>query len=84
MVAKALVAEECKKREAREAFPLSSVAVSVQAAQEFTKSNQQEVDEGNYDCDAILTVPFGLYSFYDSENRFKIYSQPRVENLMLF
>ncbi|XP_067932003.1 protein unc-80 homolog isoform X2 [Watersipora subatra] len=45
MVAMALVAEECKKREAREAFPLSSVAVNVQAAQEFTKVNQLESDE---------------------------------------
>lgn len=45
MVAKALVAEESKKREAREAFPLSNVAVSTQAAQEFTRTNQLEPDE---------------------------------------
>lgn len=48
MVAKALVAEECKKREAREAFPLSSVAVSIQAAQEFTKTTLQDSDESWY------------------------------------
>ena len=46
MVAKALVAEECKKREAREAFPLSTIAVSIQASQEFTQTtSQQDVDE---------------------------------------
>ena len=46
MVAKALVAEECKKREARESFPLSTIAVSIQASQEFTQTtSQQDVDE---------------------------------------
>lgn len=45
MVAKALVAEECRKREAREAFPLNTIAISIHAAQEFTRTCQTDLDE---------------------------------------
>lgn len=48
MVAKALVAEECRKREAREAFPLSTIAVSILAAQEYTQTCQQDPEESKF------------------------------------
>lgn len=64
MVAKALVAEECRKREAREAFPLSSVAVSIQASQEFTKSSQLDSDESEICCLCYIFCTYlSIYSY---------------------